>query len=185
MSEQDRTRPTDRRTPPPPPTWPFALLLAVALLAGSVALALGGPAGPEEVDVPVDGQPHTVAVEAFRPTIGLTVADPEPQCTVLDPVTGGEIPLAPPSRSRSRESDVGEGYLTFLAFTPSIDEVSVTCTARAEGAGTSDEPVVITAESANRPYVVARFVGAGLLGVLGLVVLVRLVVTTRRRRTTG
>lgn len=140
------------------------LVVAVALfVVAYVALPHQG-AGPDDVVVKSVDEPHQVDVVAGEPVaIWAPNFETDPTCSVSDAATGTTLSLREPRAERSRSAgDIGD-WVTLVAFTPTSDEVTITCR--------GSSAVLLTPEPMAGWLVAVRAVGAFVLGIVGVVLL--------------
>ena len=125
--------------PHPPTAWRTPILLVASgvglLLAALVSFAVlavaqvGGYSWSDDVQVPLDGDSHTVAVDADRTALIWRFGSlSNPNCVVRDAATQTELPVEWTDQSYVRGGGMsGVNYVAILSFTPTSDLVEVTC----------------------------------------------------------
>ena len=156
------------------------MVLGFAGVIATIVIALMG-AFATDGDVPPDGQPHTISVEAGTERLLFVHRDSNTSCTVADPETGDQIDLEGVGPDITRSVN-GVERVAVWRFTAPGDSVEVTCTGDTD-VDVQVAPPVFTAK--NIALVIAGFVLAGGVGVLGLVLVILALVKRSRAKKAG
>ena len=105
------------------------LIAGIVSLAVIAALQVGGYPWSDDVQVPLDGESHTVAVDADRAALIWRFGSlSNPNCVVRDAATQTELPVTWTDQSYVRGGGMSDvDYVAVLSFTPTSDLVEVTC----------------------------------------------------------
>lgn len=154
------------------------MALGFAGVVATIVIALVG-AFATDGDVPLDGRPHTIAVEAGAERMLFVHRHSDTSCTVVDPATGDPIDLERVGPDISRSVNSVERVARWKFAAPG-DSVAVTCTGDTN-VDAQVAPSVFTAK--NIALGIAGLVLAAGVGVVGLVLVVVALVKRSRDKT--